>query len=141
MRKFIILVLALALAPAAFAQLYKYVDKDGKTVYTDTPPVNTDTKQLNIQTGGTAAAPKSAVDRDKELQKARDEQAKKTADAANKAAIKDGQCEGATRNYAQYADGGRMQRFNEKGERVFMSDDEIDAARIKAKQEMDKACS
>ncbi|HEY2630020.1 MAG TPA: DUF4124 domain-containing protein [Usitatibacter sp.] len=140
MKRLIVLALALAIAPAAFAQLYKYVDKDGKTVYSDTPPANTDSKQLNIQTGTTTAPAKTALERDKDLQKGRDDQAKKAAADAKQAAIKDVQCEGAKRNLAQYADGGRMQRMNDKGERVFMSDDEIDAARTKAQQEMDAAC-
>jgi hypothetical protein len=140
MKKFIILALALTVAPGAFAQLYKYVDKDGKTVYSDTPPANTDSKQLNIQTGVTGAPAKSAVERDKELQKGRDEQAKKAADAAKQAAIKDGNCESAKRYYAQFAAGGRVQRTNEKGEREFLSDDEIDSARNKAQQDMDAAC-
>ena len=140
MKRFIVLVLALALAPAAFAQFYKYVDKDGKTVYSDTPPSNTESKQLNIQTG-TSAPPKSALEKDKELQKGRDDQAKKDAEAAKLAAQKDVACEGAKRNYAQYAAGGRMQRTNDKGEREFLSDDEIDAATTKAKKQMDESCA
>jgi hypothetical protein len=142
MKKFIILALALAVAPAAFAQqLYKYVDKDGKTVYTDQPPVNTDTKQLNIQTGTTGAPAKSALERDKDLQKGRDEQAKKDSDAAKKAALKDVQCEGAKRSYAEWDSGARMTRIDDKGERVYLTDEEIDAGRSRSKQAMDTACN
>ncbi|HEX7403360.1 MAG TPA: DUF4124 domain-containing protein, partial [Usitatibacter sp.] len=64
MKSLLVLALALAAAPLASAQMYKYIDKDGKTVYTDQPPVNIDTKTLNIQTGTTSAPPaaqKSAV--------------------------------------------------------------------------------
>ena len=140
MKRFIILALVLGLAPAAFAQLYKYVDKDGKTVYSDSPPANVDSKQLNIPTGGTTAPPKSALERDKELQKGRDDQAKKEADAAKLAAKKDVDCEAAKRNLAQWTNGGRMQRTNEKGEREFLGDDEIDAGRAKAQKQLDDAC-
>ena len=75
MNRIIVLVVALLVAPAAFAQLYKYVDKDGKTVYTDQPPANADSKQLRVQTGtSTATAPvKSALEKDKDLDKARKE--------------------------------------------------------------------
>jgi Domain of unknown function (DUF4124) len=140
MKRIIVFALALAIAPAAFAQLYKYVDKDGKTVYSDTPPSNTESKQLNIQTG-TSAPTKSALEKDKELQKGREDQAKKDAEASKLAAQKDLACEGARRNYSQYAAGGRMQRTNDKGEREFLSDEEIDAERAKAQKQMDEACA
>ena len=142
MKHLILLAAILAIAPLASAQLYKYVDKDGKTVYSDQPPPNQDSKQINVQTGASSptAAPKSALERDKDAQKARDDQAKKSAEAAKVAAQKDLACEMARQNYTQYAGGGRLQRLNAQGEREFMSDDEIDAAREKAKGEMDTAC-
>jgi hypothetical protein len=143
MKKFIILAMAFAaLAQVASAQLYKYVDKDGKTVYSDQPPPGADSKQLNIQTGTSSptVAPKTALERDKELQKGREEAAKKSADATKAQAQKDQVCQAAKENFAQYAAGGRMQRTNANGEREFMSDDEIDAAREKAQKQMDDAC-
>jgi hypothetical protein len=142
MKRLIVLAVALALAPLASAQLYKYVDKDGKTVYSDQPPPNVDSKQLNVQTGTSSPTPqaKTALERDKELQKGRDDAAKKSADATKAQAQKDQMCQAAKDNYAQYAAGGRMQRTNAQGEREFMSDDEIDAAREKAQKQMDDAC-
>jgi hypothetical protein len=141
MKRLIVLVALTALAQIASAQLYKYVDKDGKTVYTDQPP-NTDSKQLNVQTGTSSPTPtpKTALERDKELQKGRDESNKKSADASKAQAQKDQVCQSAKDNYAQYAAGGRMQRTNANGEREFLSDDEIDAAREKAQKQMDDAC-
>lgn len=142
MRRLIVLAVALALAPMASAQLYKYVDKDGKTVYSDTPPPNVDSKQLNVQTGTSSpsAGQKSFAERDKEAQKGRDESAKKAADASKKDAQNQQACEMARSNYNQFANGGRLQRINADGEREFMGDDEIDAAREKAQREMDAAC-
>ena len=142
MKRLIVLALALALAQVASAQLYKYVDKDGKTVYSDQPPPNVDSKQLNVQTGASSptSAPKSAVERDKDLQKGRDDAAKKSADASKAQAQKDQVCQAAKDNYAQYAAGGRMMRTNANGEREFLSDDEIDAARETAQKQMDDAC-
>src|SRR5439155_540750 len=75
MKRFVILACALALATAASAQLYKYVDEKGKTVYTAQPPPSSDPKQMKIPstaTGGAAAPGKTYVQQDKELQKARD---------------------------------------------------------------------
>ena len=138
---------ALAFAPLASAQLYKYVDKDGKTVYSDQPPVNIDTRQLNIQSGGTTATPapsaKSAVDRDKDLQKGRDEakeRAKKSDDLAKQAQAKEQACNQAKSAYQMYADGGRITKYDEKGERVYLGDQELEVERERSKREMDEAC-
>jgi hypothetical protein len=146
MKSLIVLALALAAASLASAQMYKYVDKDGKTVYTDQPPVNADPKQLSIPSGAPSApagAPKSAVERDKELQKGRDEvrdRAKKADEVAKQAEAKEQQCSAARGAYQSYADGGRIAKYNEKGERIFLGDDEIDAERARSKREMDEAC-
>jgi hypothetical protein len=150
MKRVLVLALACMVAPLAAAQLYKYVDKDGKTVYSDQPPVNTDSKQLNIQSGGTreaaaspAAAPKSAVDRDKDLQKGRDEareRAKKGEESSKQAQAKEEACSNARAAYQTYADGGRIHKYNDKGERVYLGDEEIEVERARTKREMDEAC-
>jgi Domain of unknown function (DUF4124) len=149
MKSLFVLAIAVAVVPLASAQMYKYIDKDGKTVYSDQAPPNTDTKQLNIPSGGSsspsspAAAPKTAVERDKELQKGRDEareRAKKADDAVKQAEAKDQQCAAAKMAYQTYADGGRISKYNDKGERIFLGDEEIDAERERSKREMDEAC-
>ena len=146
MKSLLVLALARAAAPLASAQMYKYVDKDGKTVYTDQPPVNIDTKTLNIQTGTTSvspAAPKSAVERDKELQKGRDEardRAKKADELAKQAEAREQACNAARSTYQTYADGGRIYKYDEKGERIVLGDEQIDAERERSKKEMDEAC-
>lgn len=149
MKRFIILACALAIAPFASAQLYKYVDKDGKTVYSDQPPANVDSKQLNVRSGTSSAtpsapdAPKSYVDRDKDLQKGRDEardKAKKADEAVKQAQAKDDACTQAKGAYQGYADGGRMHKYNDKGERVYLGDEELETERARSKREMDEAC-
>jgi hypothetical protein len=152
MKSLIPLAIALALSTSAFAQLYKYVDKDGKTVYSDQPPVNLDSKQMNIQSrpGSTAgapvttpaAAPKTALDRDRELQKGRDEardRAKKSDESAKQAQAQEQACAQAKESYQTYQEGGRITKFKD-GERVFLSDEEIDRERERSKREMDEAC-
>ena len=148
MKRLLIIAIACLAAPIASAELYKYIDKDGKTVYSDQPPVNIDSKQLNIQSGAStsaaapAAAPKSALDRDRDLQKTRDEardRAKKSDESAKQASAQEQACAQAKSNYQTYAEGGRITKF-ENGERVFLSDQEIDLARESSKREMDEAC-
>ena len=149
MKRLLIIAIACLATPIASAELYKYVDKDGKTVYTDQPPLNIDTKQLNIRSGvstntpAPAAAPKTALQRDKELQKGRDEvrdRAKKSEDSAKQAQAQEQACAQARSTYQTYADGGRIHKYNDKGERVFLGDQEIEVERERSKREMDEAC-
>jgi hypothetical protein len=149
--KRLLIVIACLAAPIAAAELYKYVDKDGKTVYSDQPPVNIDSKQLNIQSGassnvaapGAPSAPKTAMERDKDLQKGRDEareRAKKSDDVAKQSQAQEQACLQARSAYQTYADGGRITKYNEKGERIYLGDQEIEAERERSKREMDEAC-
>jgi hypothetical protein len=138
----IVLAAVLALAPVAQAQLYKYVDKNGKTVYSDQPPPDVESKQMRVPNTRSSAPAKSAVERDKELDKSRkegSEKQKKADEAADKAAQAARRCEQARIAHQTYVDGGRISKY-EKGERVLMSDEEIEAARERSRQEMEEAC-
>ena len=148
MRRFLIAAIILSAAVPAAAQLYKWVDKDGKTYYSDSPPPNQDTKRLSVTTGGEtaaapAAAPKTAVQRDKDLEKGRQDArdaTKKADDAARMAANQAENCARMKGNYQQLVDGGRINRYNSKGEPELMSDEDIVKGREKARVEMDEAC-
>ena len=150
MKRLIILAFAAALAPAALAQLYKYVDKDGRTVYSDTPPANTDSLRINVPGGSRptdvpspAAAPKSAVERDKDLEKGRKSAAdkqKKGDEEAARLAQNELRCTQLKSTFETYSQGGRIQKTNDKGERELMSDAEIDSARERTRREMEEAC-
>jgi rRNA maturation endonuclease Nob1 len=145
MKRIVILALACALAPLASAQLYKSIDKDGKVVYSDTPPTNTESKQINVQPsggpGGTAA--KSYTARDKENDKARDDlkdKAKKAEENAKVAAANEERCKEARSEARMYADGGRLAKTNDKGERVYLGDAEIEAERVRSQKAAEEAC-
>lgn len=145
MKSFIIFLLALGVATTAGAQLYKYVDKDGKTVYTDQPPANLDSKQINSggRSTSSAAPAKTALQRDKELDKGRKEvaeKAKKAGEESEKLSQMEQRCTVARSNYQMYSEGGRIQKNNEKGERELMNDAEIGTARDKARRDMEEAC-
>jgi hypothetical protein len=146
MKRIVLLTCVLAIATLASAQLYKYVDKNGKTVYTDQPPPDADPKAMRIPSSATGAAPapgKSAVVQDKELQKGRDkakENEKKAEETASRARQQEELCANATMAYQQYSQGGRMTKLDEKGEKIFLGDAEIDAARESAKRKMDEVC-
>ena len=63
MKRILIAAMMLALAaPAAAQQLYKWVDKDGKTHYSDTPPAGQEAKAVTTGNlgGGTHHARRRA---------------------------------------------------------------------------------
>lgn len=69
MRRLIFLVLLFAFSITAQGQLYKWVDKDGKTQYTDQPPppgAAKDEKKLNIKSAPVQPAAAKAGDKDKD---------------------------------------------------------------------------
>ena len=145
MKRLAIIALGLALAPLAGAQLYKYTDKDGKTVYTDQPPAGADSKPLRVQPSGPApaTAPAAAPKSPQELQKARDaekDKGKKAEDEAKNAAAKQANCNVAKQQFQHYQDGGKIYKYNAAGERELMGDNDIEAARTRSKRELDEAC-
>ncbi len=146
MKRIVVLAIAIAFAPLAGADLYKYVDKDGKTVYSDQPPANVESQQLHVNTGvatSPGAAGKSAVARDKELEKGREEareKAKKAETEAGNAKVAEQKCTQAQANYKTYEDGGKLFKYTKDGERELLSDEEIEAKRKSSKADMDEAC-
>lgn len=143
MKRIICLAAMLAMAPFASAQqLYKYVDKNGRTVYSDQPPVNIESKQISANVS-TAGNNKTAVEKDKELEKGRKETREKQEKAEKAERIakdQDQRCQQARQNKQSVAEGGRLYKYNDKGEREFMSDDEIAAAQQRAQRDVDEAC-
>lgn len=145
MKRLIVLALACAVAPLASAELYKYVDKDGKTVYSDTPPPGADAKPLHVMpsAGPSAPATKPAITLDKELEKGRalaKEREKKQEVEEKNAKLAEQRCEQARDNLRTYTDGGRLFRYDKQGEREYMTDEEIEAARVKAQKDVDESC-
>lgn len=143
MKRTLVLACALAVSTAAFGQLYKWVDKDGKVTYSDQPPAAQQSKQLNLSTGQPASAPRSAIERDKELEKARAEareKAKVASEKERKAEIDRDNCEKARAYLRTVETGGRIATVDAKGEPVLLDDQQIEAERAKAQKAVDEAC-
>jgi hypothetical protein len=142
MKRIIVIALACALAPLATAQVYKSIGPDGKPVYSDQPPADAPAKQINVSPAA-APAQKSAVERDKDMEKVRAEgreKAKKAELTAKNKQIDETRCAQARGEYQTYTEGGRLGKTNEKGERVLMNDAEIEAERVRARTVMEEAC-
>ena len=144
MNRIIMLAAAIALAPAAWGQLYKYVDKDGKTVYTDQPPANAESKSLKPPAAAPVAAPKpAAAETPKEPAKAPRE-TRAAAPKAEQAPLTDEQkearCQAARADYVLFLDGPVTMRNNATGERFQLDEKQMEAEKAKSKAAMDAAC-
>lgn len=144
MKRIALAAAVLLAAPVAFAQLYKHVDKDGRTVYSDQPPANADAKRINVPSAPPpGSGNKSYVERDKELEKGRKaarEKQEKSEKASKSAQEAEQKCAQAKTAYQAYADGGRIYKYNEKGERTYLGDAELETERNRTRREMEEAC-
>ena len=156
---FVALAVLLATATVA-AQVYKWVDKDGKVQYSDMPPPpsvsKTDPKKLN--TGANSAAPaaanttataaataqKSPQDRSKDADKRRIEDAEKARkDEEEQKAVKQNEerCRAATRYKGDLDSGRPIVRNNDQGERTYMSDEERSTEIARTQSVMAESCN
>lgn len=156
---FVALAVLLATATVA-AQVYKWVDKDGKVQYSDMPPPpsvsKTDPKKLN--TGANSAAPaaanttataaataqKSPQDRSKDADKRRiedAEKARKDEEAQKVARQNEERCRASTRYKGDLDSGRPIARNNDQGERTYMSDEERSTEIARTKSVMAESCN
>ena len=142
--------LAILLATATVcAQVYKWVDKDGKVQYSDTPPPASVTKSEAKKVDTTppvsagAAPAKSLQERAKDFDKRREDAAEKAKkdEEAQKAADADAEaCRDARTALIDLESGRPINRANASGERGFMTDEQRQAEIQKARGIVAQAC-
>ena len=146
------------------AQVYKWKDKDGTTRYTDTPPPsNIQQEAIGKKTvEPTGKAPPSPVDgakqvpavakdnipavkadeaaaKKRQLSAEAEKQNKEKEDAMIKRKAEN--CQIAKSNYETYKQGGRIHKVNEKGERVYLDENDLEAGKVKAQNEINENCN
>jgi hypothetical protein len=135
MTRLLVILAALAFSATASAQLYKWVDKDGKVQYGDNPPPNTKTTRLKPPPGAPTQPSAAAGDKkDKALspdaafrkrQQERSEQDQKAEKERATADQKKQNCDTAQANLRQLQSGQRISSINAAGERVFLDDAQL----------------
>lgn len=146
MKRIALLIVVLGFATVASAQQYRWVDKDGRVQYGDTPPPGAKTTRLKPPPGGSAPAPAAAAKKDaqkplspeaafqkrqKDAKEEEDKAAKERADAD----VRRSNCEAAQAALRQIQSGQRMMTMNAAGERVYLDD----AARAREEERAQKA--
>jgi hypothetical protein len=134
----------------ASAVVYRWVDAQGKVQYGDRPPDGVKAEVvplLGVHSSSSTpaqAAPNPSTARTqpsggKPLPAAADKT--REAVAEDVAATREKQCAEAQDRYKKLIEGRRLYKTGENGEREFLTSDEIDTARINAKQELDAVCN
>ena len=142
--------LLLAAAGAQASEVYKTTDAQGRPVYTD-KPVSLPAEKLNVKSATTDTVQlqqryEEQMKGYSEADKARAEAASKAAEAQKASAMtaedRARRCEESRQRYESYMNARRLYEPGEsEGERRYLSDAEIDAARADARKLMDEFCS
>lgn len=150
---------------AAFAQVYKCVDRSGKVVYLQSPcpagaknepikqtvppvPQSTAADTAGAAKGDSAAkaakgGPKSTAELEQDFRKRQKEQgeaAKKQQDELAKATQNQENCGRARSQLAGLEASGRQARFNEKGERYFLDEAQVEKEKATARRDVAEFC-
>jgi Domain of unknown function (DUF4124) len=150
MDKTLLFVCMLGVAFGAMAQQYKWVDKDGKVQYGDTPPPGVKATPLKPPPGPSQAPPAAAKkDTEKALSpeaafRKRQQEAKEKEEKAGKeradAESKRTNCDAAQATLRQIQSGQRMSTMNAAGERVFIDDEQRARETERAQKSVNEWC-
>ena len=141
---------------SAIADVYKWVDKDGKIHYSDQPPLAGDAKKMKRKSKDTAAVPAAAspagdsakpapsiADQELEYRKRKGEKEevdkKQQADAETAKKNKD-YCSNLQGELRSHTNGTRLIRYNDKGERVFLDEKERAESKTQLETRIAKDC-
>lgn len=156
-------------AGTAMAQMYKWIDKDGKVRYGDTPPAGSKTTSIKAPKAGDAPAPGPSTasvsaprsgdtpptakdakkgpltpaEQEQEYRKRQQEsaQASKKAEQESQAqAAKSEGCERTKEYLRTLQSGQRIARTNPSGERYYMDDAQVAQEIAKAQQSVQQSC-
>ncbi|HUX73490.1 MAG TPA: DUF4124 domain-containing protein [Steroidobacteraceae bacterium] len=145
MKRVLLCAVLLAWSGMASAVVYKWTDAHGTVQYGDQPPdgVNAQivrllgTQHVNVPAPSTHTA-SALVD-----QALADEQKQQEQQAVQEdvAAARKKQCADAQTRYKQLIEGRHLFKLGPKGERIYLTSAEIDAARLSAKSNVDSLCN
>lgn len=142
------LLVMLSLPFTAAAEMYRWVDAQGKVHYSDAPPPAgaKSAKTIDVPTppaapsGDAAAKPKSWQEKDMEFRQRQTAEAEAQAKKEKEAKEKQQNCETARRNLAKFENATRVVTTNEKGETVYMDNAARAAAAAEARKQIDIWC-
>ena len=141
---------AASTAVAQEASVYKWVDAQGVPHFSDQPPLDSSAEELAIRFRKTdKAALQARVQAESELDAAaaiREDLTQTEADAAKADRLKvlaerEAVCASAKDRMAKYGSAQRLYKPGPDGERIYLTDEELDVERANASRAVDQACS
>lgn len=132
-------------AVSAYGQTYRWVDKDGKVRYGDTPPAGAKSKALGSPASGAAAGtaaqpPAKAAEKGAAAKEDPREAAEKAEREKKEAAMARDYCNFARQQLAALESGQRISRTDAKGERYFLDDAQRNQETAKFKESESQWC-
>lgn len=147
MRNFLIgVLLAVSCAPA-LAQIYKWVDANGVTHYGEKPPETGKAKELQLHEASPASGSQAKAgdpawqDKERAFKQRQTEREQTAAKLEKDKAAREEECKRAHAQLADLRSSGRAYETNDKGERVFLSDEQRDAQIAAREQEYNQHCN
>lgn len=129
MRIFAVTVIILLLSTSTYAQIYKWIDKNGKTQYTDQPPppdAAKDEQRLNIKSAPAAGSqnkPGNLSEQREEFDKRRQQQREEDAKQQTRSEESKKKCIDAQTQLKMYADSPRLTVPDGAGGVMYADDD------------------
>jgi len=140
-----LVILCLLMPSLSTADIYKWVDDDGKTNYTQLPPPPgyKSEKVREAASPGVAPAPSATVlqERFEEKQKERENKAAVAGQEKKNAEIRRLNCDAATGNLTALEQEGQRRYMNADGELLRPTDKERQKLIDQARQQMEKYCN
>jgi len=152
MKRTLLFILAMGIATGVAAQQFRWVDKDGRVQYGDTPPPGVKATRLRPPPPGTAPAPSAAPKKDGEKalspdaafrkrQQEREASEKKSAQASADADMKRQNCESAQAQVRSIQSGQRISTVDKTGERVYLDDAQVASELARAREAVTANCN
>jgi hypothetical protein len=139
----------MAVSVGASADVYKWIDSQGRVYYSDRPESIDSAERLAIasrRTNAAAVTQRNEAAREQrqsaETQAAqqRREQAAQQAVRKDVSKTRDEQCKQAQEQYRIAIESQKLYRIGKDGERYYLTSAEIDEARLNARRAMDEVC-
>jgi len=135
---------AMAAAPAT-AQMFKCVDENGITHYTDKPPPGCRGSAVDIRpqppiSGKSAPRNEDFTRADRDFRNRQMDRERAEKEDARKREAQKRRCASLQAEYERFTSGRRIARTNEKGERIYMEDAEREQRAAKLKNDIAQGC-
>jgi len=151
MKRTALLIVVMGFAVGAYAQQFRWIDKDGRVQYGDAPPPGVKATRLKPPPAGSATAPSSTAKKDgqkplspeaafQKRQQEKEAEDKKSTQTAAEDAERRQNCQSAQAQVRSIQSGQRMSTTNAQGERVFLDDSQIAAELARAQQAVAANC-